>query len=127
MSHEYVLGPRFTARPLQIRRMENPIFWVKRAKSTATSCPTRRRAAGRAPSTSERPPVFANGAASDETIRILLIGSGHRPILDAHPWDAIKSCLRRFLIFTAMAVTSLTRVFAADNSLDSNEAIFTML
>jgi tetratricopeptide (TPR) repeat protein len=35
--------------------------------------------------------------------------------------------LRQILIFVAIAVTSLARVVAADNSLDSNETLFTML
>ena len=42
--------------------------------------------------------------------------------------DGIKLLLRRILIFAAVAVTSLCRVFAAaDRSLDSNETLFTML
>ncbi len=35
--------------------------------------------------------------------------------------------MRQILIFVAIAVTSLARVVAADNSLDSNETLFTML
>jgi tetratricopeptide (TPR) repeat protein len=35
--------------------------------------------------------------------------------------------LRQILIFAAIAVTSLPRLFAADNSLDSSETLFTML
>src|SRR5678816_918380 len=41
-----------------------------RGMTTSTWCPSRDRANGRAPMTSARPPVLANGTASDATVRM---------------------------------------------------------